>query len=85
VVAMSLLSSAVAQAIFIPLIVKIGPTRAMSVSFLIPLFSMLWAFIFLHEAVGLSTLLGAAIVLAAMGLVLTARHPEPEDALTVEA
>jgi drug/metabolite transporter (DMT)-like permease len=85
VLAMSLLSSAVAQAIFIPLIVKIGPTRAMSVSFLIPLFSMLWAFIFLHEAVGLSTLFGGAIVLVAMGLVLTARHPEPEDALTVEA
>ena len=46
---------------------------------------MLWAFIFLHEAVGLSTLLGGAIVLVAMGLVLTARHPDPEDALTVEA
>ena len=85
VLAMSLLSSALAQAIFIPLIVKIGPTRAMSVSFLIPLFSMLWAFIFLHETVGLSTLFGGAIVLVAMGLVLTARHPEPEDALTVEA
>lgn len=85
VTGLALLSTSVAQAIFIPLIVKIGPTRAMTVSFLIPLFSMLWGFIFLHEAVHLSTLVGAAIVLAAMGLVLSASHPEPEDALTAEA
>jgi drug/metabolite transporter (DMT)-like permease len=83
--ALSLLSSGLAQAIFIPLIVKIGPTRAMCVSFLIPLFSMLWGFLFLHEAVRPSTLAGGAIVLAAMGLVLSASHPEPEDAVTAEA
>jgi drug/metabolite transporter (DMT)-like permease len=61
----------VAQALFIPLIVKVGPTRAMSVSFLIPLFSMLWAFLFLHESIGMSTLAGGAVVLVAMALVLT--------------
>ena len=82
---LSVLSSGVAQALFIPLIVKIGPTRAMSVSFLIPLFSMLWGFVFLHEAVRLSTLFGGAIVLLAMALVLSASHPAPEDALTAEA
>ncbi|WP_151635317.1 DMT family transporter [Noviherbaspirillum aerium] len=71
IVAMSLLSSGLAQAIFIPLIVKVGPTRAMCVSFLIPLFSMLWAFLFLQESVGWSTLVGGVIVLMAMGLVLT--------------
>ena len=56
--------------IFIPLIVKIGPTRAMSVSFLIPLFSMLWGLL-LGEAVHASTLIGAGIVLLAMRQVLT--------------
>ncbi|HJV87210.1 MAG TPA: DMT family transporter [Noviherbaspirillum sp.] len=75
IVAIALLSSGVAQALFIPLIVRVGPTRAMSVSFLIPLFSMLWGFIFLHEAVGSSTLVGGLIVLASMGMVLSAsRH-----------
>ena len=72
ILAMALLSSGLAQALFIPLIVKVGPTRAMSASFLIPLFSMLWAFLFLHESVGMSTLAGGAVVLVAMGLVLTA-------------
>jgi drug/metabolite transporter (DMT)-like permease len=84
VTALSLLSSGVAQAIFIPLIVKIGPTRAMCVSFLIPLFSMTWGFLFLHEAVASSTLLGAGVVLAAMGLVLTAPHSDTEKAASAE-
>lgn len=72
IAALALLSSGLAQALFIPLIVKIGPTRAMSVSFLIPLFSMLWAFLFLHESIGMSTVVGGAVVLVAMSLVLTA-------------
>lgn len=79
IAAMALLSSGLAQAIFIPMIVKVGPTRAMSVSFLIPLFSMLWAFIFLDEAVGMSTLVGGLIVLLAMGLVLTSPHRPLQD------
>ncbi|WP_136413530.1 MULTISPECIES: EamA family transporter [Oxalobacteraceae] len=77
IIAISLLSSGVAQALFIPLIVKVGPTRAMSVSFLIPLFSMLWGFLFLHESVGLSTLVGGIIVLMSMGMVLSASRHEP--------
>lgn len=74
----SFLSSGLAQAIFIPLIVKIGPTRAMSVSFLIPLFSMLWGVLFLNEAVRLSTVIGAGIVLLSMALVLSASHAPTE-------
>lgn len=77
VLAMSLLSSGLAQALFIPLIVKVGPTRAMSVSFLIPLFSMLWGYIFLRESVGPSTLLGGVVVLVAMGLVLAPPYRDP--------
>lgn len=77
VLALALLSSALAQAIFIPLIVRIGPTRAMSVTFLIPLFSMLWGLLFLNEAVQLSTLIGAAVVLLAMALVLPASPLRP--------
>ena len=85
VLGLSLLSSALAQAMFIPMIVRIGPTRAMSVGFLIPMFGMLWGYVFLDEHVANSTLAGGAIVLLAMGLVLSARHPEAEDTLTVEA
>lgn len=70
VLALALIPSALAQIIYIPLISKIGPTRAMSVAFLIPLFSMLWGYVFLHEAIGLSCLLGGLTVLVATGLVI---------------
>ncbi|RZI43411.1 EamA/RhaT family transporter [Herbaspirillum sp. HC18] len=80
IAALALLSSSVAQALFIPLIVKVGPTRAMTASFLIPLFSMLWAFLFLHEPIGMGTLAGGAVVLAAMGLVLWQPRPMRKDA-----
>ena len=85
ILGLSLLSSGVAQAMFIPLIVRIGPTRAMSVAFMIPPFGMLWGFVFLNEAVTLSTLIGGLIVLVAMALVLSSKHTEPEDTLTAEA
>jgi drug/metabolite transporter (DMT)-like permease len=80
IAALSLLSSGLAQALFIPLIVKIGPIRAMCVSFLIPLFSMLWGVIVLDETVGWPTFAGAAVVLVAMAMVLTAPPNKTADA-----
>lgn len=79
VTALAVLSSGLAQALFIPLIVKVGPTRAMSVSFLIPLFSMAWGVLFLGEKVGPSTMVGALVVLLAMALVLVT-PPAPKGA-----
>jgi drug/metabolite transporter (DMT)-like permease len=70
IIALALFPSALAQIIFIPLVARIGPTRAMSVSFLIPLFSILWGVIFLQESIGFSCLLGGFTVLAATGLVI---------------
>lgn len=85
VTALALLSSGLAQALFIPLIVKVGPTRAMCASFLIPLFSMLWGILFLHEPVHASTLAGGAVVLMAMGLVLSAPRAGAAGAAAAEA
>lgn len=70
VIALALIPSALAQIMFIPLITKIGPTRAMSVSFLVPLFSMLWGFVFLGESIGLACVMGGLVVLTATGLIL---------------
>ncbi len=82
---LSLLSSGLAQALFVPLIVKVGPTRAMCVSFLIPLFSMLWGALFLHEAVRASTMTGGAVVLLAMALVLSGSHAAPKEVAGADA
>ncbi|HWV14639.1 MAG TPA: DMT family transporter [Cellvibrio sp.] len=67
---LALLPSALAQIIFIPLLAKIGPTRAMSVSFLIPLFSLVGGVLFLQESLPLSSLGGGLMVLTATALIL---------------
>ena len=42
---------------------RVGPTRAMTVTFLIPVFGMLWGWLFLDEEVTWSMLAGTAVIL----------------------
>lgn len=81
VIALALFPSALAQIIFIPMVARIGPTRAMSVSFLIPLFSMLWSSLFLQEHMCIRCLLGGFVVLAATALVVTPSSKHPVQAV----
>jgi drug/metabolite transporter (DMT)-like permease len=57
--------------LYFPLMRRIGVTRALTVTFLVPCFAVLWAFLFLHEAISLSTVAGCALVFS--GLVLVVR------------
>ena len=50
VVALAMASTAIAYRIYFRLIADIGPSRALTVTFLIPLFGVLWGFLFLGEA-----------------------------------
>ncbi|WP_291994481.1 DMT family transporter [Candidatus Accumulibacter sp. ACC003] len=59
-----------AYLLYFRLIDDVGPTRALSVTFLIPVFGVLWGAIFLDEAVGWYTLLGGALILT--GIAITA-------------
>ncbi|MES2535313.1 MAG: DMT family transporter [Pseudomonadota bacterium] len=68
--ALALLCSAAAYFIFFRLIADLGPTRTMAVTFLIPLFALLWGALFLHEEVSLTMLIGCAIVVLATWLVV---------------
>ena len=70
VVAIALLCSAVAYLLYFRLIADLGPTRAMTVTFLIPLFAVLWGALFLGETIGAGTIAGGLMVLAATGLVV---------------
>ncbi len=76
VLALALLSTAVAYLLYFRLIVNVGPTRALTVTFLTPLFGVTWGVLFLREPVGPGTLLGGAIVLAGTALV-TGLLPRP--------
>ncbi|MBE0627443.1 MAG: DMT family transporter [Burkholderiales bacterium] len=70
VLGISLVCSAAAYLIYFRLIADIGPTRTFTVTFLIPVFGTLWGALFLHEAVGASTLAGGAVIVIATALVL---------------
>ena len=59
-----------AYLLYFRLIDDVGPTRALSVTFLIPVFGVLWGVLFLDETVGWHTLLGGALILT--GIALTA-------------
>ena len=70
VLGISLLCSAAAYLLYFRLIANIGPTRTFTVTYLIPVFGILWGALFLDEPVGLSTLAGGAIIVIATALVL---------------
>ncbi|MBV8666596.1 MAG: DMT family transporter [Burkholderiaceae bacterium] len=67
---LALLCSAVAFFIYFRLVADLGPARALTVTFLIPLFALLWGTLFLGEAINLNTLIGCALVILATWLVV---------------
>jgi drug/metabolite transporter (DMT)-like permease len=71
--ALALLSTGVAYLIYYPLLKSVGATKALSVTFLIPAFGVIWGAIFLHEAVGPGTLAGLVVILAGLTLVTGVR------------
>jgi hypothetical protein len=70
VVALAVASTAIAYRIYFRLIADIGPSRALTVTFLIPLFGVLWGFLFLGEAIGPNMLVGGVLIVAGTALAL---------------
>jgi drug/metabolite transporter (DMT)-like permease len=68
--ALALLCTAVAYFIYFRLIADLGPSKALTVTFLIPLFALVWGALFLHETINLNTLIGCALVVLATWLVV---------------
>jgi len=61
---LALVCSAAAYVLYFRLIADIGPTRAMTVTFLMPAFGMLWGRLFLDETITLPMLAGAVLIVA---------------------
>jgi len=64
------LCTALAYILYFRLMSRVGPTNAVSVTFLIPLFAILWGALFLHEAITAQMVAGGAIVLVGIALAL---------------
>jgi drug/metabolite transporter (DMT)-like permease len=70
VLVLGLICGAVAYLLYFRLIADIGPTRALTVTYLIPIFGVLWGALFLGETLSVAMLAGAALVILGTILVL---------------
>jgi drug/metabolite transporter (DMT)-like permease len=66
---LALLASGVAFLLYFRLIADVGATRALTVTYLIPLFGVLWGWLFLGEALPGAALAGGVLILAGTALV----------------
>lgn len=66
--ALGIACTGVAYFIFFYLIAHIGPARAITVTFVIPVFGLLWGALFLGERVSIVMIEGCAIVLVGTAL-----------------
>lgn len=69
--ALALLGNALGMVLYFRLITDTGATRALTVTYLMPLFAVLWGMLFLGESLPASALAGGALILA--GTVLVTR------------
>jgi drug/metabolite transporter (DMT)-like permease len=68
VIVLALLCTAVAYLLFFRLIAHVGASRAITVTYLIPVFAVLWGALFLREEITLSMALGCAVILVGTAL-----------------
>ncbi len=73
VLLLALGSTALAYLLYFRLIIDIGPARALTVTFITPIFGVAWGALFLGEQIAIGTVVGCVIILAGTALVLGLR------------
>ncbi|HTS21635.1 MAG TPA: DMT family transporter [Casimicrobiaceae bacterium] len=76
VLALAVASTAYAYRLYFRLIANVGPTRALTVTFLIPLFGVLWGVALLGEPLTRDMLFGAMLILAGTWLTMRGSRPQ---------
>lgn len=87
IIGLGIFSTAIAYMLFFNLVERAGATIAIAVTFLVPVFSMLWGELFLGEEVTLRMLLGALVVLSGTALaigVITLGKPQADIKLPMD-
>jgi drug/metabolite transporter (DMT)-like permease len=69
VVALGVVCSGVAYLLYFRLIDDIGAAPGLTVTFLIPVFGIIWGYLFLNETIGWHTIAGSIVVIAGTALV----------------
>jgi drug/metabolite transporter (DMT)-like permease len=68
VLLLGVLCTGIAYILYFRLIRNVGPAKAMSVTYVVPVFGVLWGALFLGEQVTVPMVLGTAVILAGVGL-----------------
>lgn len=68
--ALAIICTALAYLGFYKLIANVGPARASTVTFLIPLFSLMWGVLLLNEKLSVGLFVGLAMILSSVGLIM---------------
>jgi drug/metabolite transporter (DMT)-like permease len=66
--ALGVFCTAIAYILYFRLIARLGPARAVTVTFMVPAFGMLWGRVFLKEGVTWQMLVGTAVILVGTSL-----------------
>jgi drug/metabolite transporter (DMT)-like permease len=82
VLGLSFICTSVAYLLYFHLIQSVGAVKTVSVTFLVPVFGLIWGVIFLNEPVYANTLAGLAIIL--LSVTLVNRKTRPKAAQTVD-
>ncbi|HEX4909802.1 MAG TPA: DMT family transporter [Permianibacter sp.] len=68
VLALGVACTGIAYILFFRLIANVGPAKAVAVTYLLPVFGMLWGLLFLSEAITRNMILGCAVILLGTAL-----------------
>jgi drug/metabolite transporter (DMT)-like permease len=85
VLGLALLSTALAYLIYFYLIAQVGPTKTLSVTFLVPVFGGVWGTVFLDEPLTRGMFIGLAVVFLGVLLVTGVRFRAVEQPTAAQA
>jgi drug/metabolite transporter (DMT)-like permease len=77
ILGLALVCSSVAYVLYYRLIADVGPTRALTVAFLMPAFGMVWGALFLDETITLPMIAGCALIIGGTVAVLRPGRRQP--------
>jgi len=77
VLGLALVCSSIAYVLYYRLIADVGPTRALTVAFLMPAFGIVWGALFLDEIITWPMIAGCALIIGGTASVLRPARPAP--------
>jgi drug/metabolite transporter (DMT)-like permease len=67
-IALGIVCTGIAFILYFRLVARIGPAQAITVTYLIPVFGMIWGLVFLHEPISLGMMAACAVIIFGIAL-----------------